>query len=408
MTITIGRFGIDLKAGEVASFDVSGAVCKLSGVTAYSGRDDAIALRQQLSGYVDSPDELFVPVTWDEDPSVDGYYRVTGASVNARAGLAWLGVVEFSIDLERVRGFAAPLIESVCLGKVRTSILGITARSMASIPAAAKSVAFYLPNIRAFVPFYPNAVRVGEKSTLNVFSDFGDYTIIQHYVPPARFYEGAVTLRSGSPLRVNVGRQIQNVPDLWELSNDIFQVRPVPGSAFALEFRMFIGPGWGVWRSVTFTSQNFSDPRFSLSSPHTITVLSNAPDAVTIRLLTTTDGNYSPVTVDLTLRRGARSVAVELRSVFTSNFEFQFSTNDIQDGYLGGWSGSNGAPLVVVGSAVQSDVNTTGRFRVGASSVWSRDWVPFTFGMVSAPADVQKVLNEYFWAGSEKQSVVAQ
>lgn len=409
--LTIGRFGADMLSGEVASVDSTGKKWSFSGRTAYASRDDAVALRQQLLGYVDSPDESFVPVTWGEDPSVDGYYRVTGASVGAVAGLADQGVVSFSVDLERVQGFAAPLIESVLMGKLRNSTLGISGSRALGIPASARSFAPWRPSL-GYIAAAPDVIRQGSTSDVAVFQLTGpdDRIISQYYLPPARFYDAAATLEVGSTLRVAVGRQIPNLPDAWRLSNDLFQIRGIPGSTFAMQFRMWNVSSWSPWQSLTIWGGNSGGtPLAHLAAPHTITVLSNSPEAVTIRLLTTTPGAYAPVMVDLTLRRGSRFVAVELHSIFVSEFTAFISDFGTWATLTGGKSGTNAGIVTFAGSALATafTAGTETAMVSNEASVKLVTHFPFCVGLTNSTESAQAMLWEYFWAGTDKQSVVA-
>ena len=405
MTITIGRFGIDIKAGEVASFDVSGAMCSLSGVTAYSTWEEALALRQQLSGYVDSPDESFVPVTWDEDPSVDGYYRIIGATVDARAGLAWQGIVEFSITLERVRGFAAPLIEAVCLGKLRTNGLGLTARATISVPTSVRSYVEY-STANGYLAQSADVQRLGVAGSVSVILPYADAFVGQYYLAPKNFYDAAATLRVGDRLRVAVGRQIGNAPANWEISNDLLQVRPAAGAGLALQFRMWDVSMWSPWERLELKTTNINDSvRVAMSAPHTITVLSNSPEAVTIRLMSTStvvgNDNLGAFLLDLTLRRGSRSVSAVVSGVLSSWFALVVPRAG-GAALTGGFSKTVGGVSAFVGSAFQASLPADAFKPTGSVKSWA-----FCFGLTNSTETSQNMLNEYFWAGSEKQTVVA-
>src|SRR5688572_26646066 len=80
---------------------------------------------EQLIGLAENIDEPHVPVWWDHDPIVDGFYRVANSSWRATRGTGpWANSFEFSADLERVPG--NPGIESVLVGAVRANDHSIT------------------------------------------------------------------------------------------------------------------------------------------------------------------------------------------------------------------------------------------------------------------------------------------
>ena len=83
---------------------------------------EAYAYRQQLLGYGPDADEPFVAVVWDEDPTVDGFYRVLKSSVDAVVSHAFQGRLGFSLSLERVRNFASSLQEIVHAGSARVAV----------------------------------------------------------------------------------------------------------------------------------------------------------------------------------------------------------------------------------------------------------------------------------------------
>jgi hypothetical protein len=72
--LQVGRFGLDSDV-DVGTFAVQGdgARVTITGEIESSSVTIAKVLRQQLGGHVDNQDEPFVPVTWSEDSTVDGF-----------------------------------------------------------------------------------------------------------------------------------------------------------------------------------------------------------------------------------------------------------------------------------------------------------------------------------------------
>ena len=408
--LTIGRFGTDIKVDSVSQWDDRGDRVTVSGQTPYGSVPDALTLRQQLMGYVDSPDETFVPVTWADQPSVNGFYRVLSARVDPHPLGAWAGVLIFSVELERVQGFASPLIECVALGKLRTSGMALTPRRTQAIPAGARSYAEYSPASRRLFPNSVDTTRAGATSVAHVYETTEDSTVGQFYVPPVKFYEAATTLTVGG--RTVVGRQIENLPVSWYLSNDILEVRPVVADSLQLEFRLWVGTGWSGWRLIRFDHNNVgpSATNVPLRAPHTVTVLANSPEAVTIRLLTVSSNGYrAPMTIDLTLRRGSRHVAVEINSTFGTFLYVYVSSFAAPVARTGGWSNTGTEAYTVLGSPKSTDAFQN-VFDFNQVTDDFRNAFPFCFGLTLNSEGVtgaQNMLNEYFWAASEKQTVAA-
>lgn len=434
--LTIGRVGIDIHIESVAGWSESGSKVSVSGQTAWGSVSDALTVRQQLNGYVDSSDESFVPVQWADQPEVDGYYRVLSVSIAASVTGAAFGVYDFSVELERVRGFAAPLIESVCVGKPRANIYSLPTQRAVGIPRAAKSYTEYHTTTRTYAAANEPFTRQGSESNVSVYFPSADQTVGQYYLPPENFYDAAATLKTSFPSRVAVGRQIQNTPDSWSLSNGLLEVEPVVGvkqisrsfgpldqEIFGVRYRMWVTGSFSPWQTVFFRfgrTSVFLDAFGNggwLTAPHTITVLSNSPEGVTIRLLSTSPSTIAPIMVDLTLRRGARYVAVEWHSVQAgATFSATISNFTSPTAITGGFSKDNGdGSTTVIGSALgpqvlASDYGTLGKDVILVDA--TQDHMAFCFGLTTTdPADdadaPQGLLKEYFWAGSEKLTVVA-
>lgn len=403
--LTIGRFGTEIRVDDVTGWDESGDRITVTGQTPNGSVPDALTLRQQLMGYVDSPDETFVPVTWADQPEVNGYYRVVSADVSPNPRAAFAGVYDFRADLIRVQGFTAPLVESVLLGKLRTTTLALTKRPMQAIPSGGRSYVEYHPALRTLIPRGLDVRRTGESSVLNVFSAFAnDYIVGQYYLPPAKFYEGAATVRVSG--QVVCGRQISNTPEGWHLSNDLIQVEPVAGTNFTIRFRMWDSGAWSPWTTATIKWGGSPSARTPLRAPHTVTILANSPEGSTVRLLTTTGGDYSPVSVDITIRRGARGVSIDLRSVFESYFAVNLTGFTAPTTLTGGHSQTTAGITTFIGSARTISVSG-GDVYPDQDAVQSVKEYSFGVGLTNAAETAQTLLDEYFWAGSEKQAVVA-
>lgn len=407
--LTVGRFGTEIRVDDVTGWDEQGDRITVTGQTPHGSVPDTLTLRQQLMGYVGSPDETFVPVTWADQPEVNGYYRVLSADMSPNPRAAFAGVYDFRVDLARVQGAAAPLIESVILGKLRTTTLPLTQRRTQSVPAGSRSYAEFYPDTGGLAPSALSVRRAGESSVLNVFSGAGDVMVGQFYLPPVKFYEGAATVVMGG--RVVAGRQVQNTPSDWMIGNDIIQVEPVPGDDFAIRIRMWNVGAWSTWQTITFKWENPAvNPRKRLKFPHTITIMSNSPEAATVRLLTTTGaasgGDYSPISVDFTIRRGSRTVAVYLRSVFRGEFAAEIAGFTSPTAITGGFSKTTSGITTFIGSAVTLGIDSSDVYS-NQDIITAVDRFAFGVGLTNSSETAQTLLNEYFWAGSEKQSVVA-
>jgi len=127
--ITIGRAGVAVPL-IVTSWDTDGPnMVKVSGlIRDATSVDQLTSTRDQILGLANNPDEPEVPVAWDLDDSQTGFYRVLGASVGSepRRIMDTNSVLEWSVDLERVDGYQAPLTEVLRVGAIRTNGLSYT------------------------------------------------------------------------------------------------------------------------------------------------------------------------------------------------------------------------------------------------------------------------------------------
>ncbi len=431
--LAVGRFGGELVSGEVTTVEVAGGKVSIKGETSRADLERSLALRQQLLGYVDSPDESFVPVLWSEDPSVAGFYRVTAASMSGEAGSAPKGFLSYSVDLERVPGYASPLLENVVVAKTRTNVLSLIAAGVIGVPASVHSFVLMASN-----PLYGEAtftssvlmVRQGEHAAINV--QRADYSsdgvrFCQYYLDPETFYDGAATLRVGTPPRVAVGRQIRNTTTAWELSNDLFELRAASESKFEMEFHAWdpSKSAWTPWEKIGFwggISSNVSYPLAPLVAPHTIRVLRNTPEQVTIRLLSQDPLTLVAITYDITLRRGARYVAVELQSVseadFTvrvGNFVDKTTTAITRSSKNVGYYVADDTGVTFFGAPTEIGTwrapgeSAQNQIRSSVDAVMFVNRWSFCFGKTLAGSDTaEQSLREYWWAISERQTVVAQ
>lgn len=405
MKLQIGRFGLALASGEVESASTSGSGLTFKGRTAYSNLEESLALRQQLLGYVDNPDEAFVPVVWGEYPGFDGFYRVGGVSVDAKRGLGPLGKIDFSVSLDRVQGYAAPLIENTVVGRLRSDDAGVFPRRVVGLPASVKSVDWLTGGVR--IPSTPDYSRVGESGTALIYAAIDeDAPLWSYYVDPAGFYEAASTLFIGDPQRIAVGRQIPNFVDDWALSNELLQIRPsFADGTFVLKFRMWLAATseWSVWEPFGF-GYGFASDTNRVNAPHTITVMRNSPEAVSIRLLAALDRN--PVAIDITLRRGARYASIVFNQIMGTFPSIDPPGTPITTTagcywYRTGYSCFVASPV---------DINA-GPSKISPVNSSDGDTWHFCIGLTNpaGPADdITRSIGEYFWAGTEKQSVVAQ
>jgi|GEM_PF-2978364 len=347
MKLIVGRFGVDLQSGEVQSVSDDGTTLTIGGVTAYADRAGAEMLRQQLTGYVNSPDEPVVPVVWEEQPELTGFYRVSGVTVEEAEGTAWEGLWDFSVSLVRVTGYAAPLIELRQLGARRPSSSSKPGVASYAVPAAARSVSFFSEEDQswytsAWAP--DNVVRSGQSGDVIYYGwpNWSGNLVVQYFIDPERYYDGAATLLMGDDLSPVVGRQVRNQPSKWRLSNGLYEIESGPGDGLSLRQRMWLNGEWTPWVPFNFVVlEADATTAHPIPAAHSITVLRNSPTEVAIRLETVTPENiaYSlyATKVDVVVRRGARHVSVTMTTIDVVRFAVQSPRYEQLGGVVDAW-----------------------------------------------------------------------
>ena len=306
-TLKIGRAGT-LSEANLQQVDIKGGTIRATGNLHLADGSDLTYAAEQFAAYVDSPDETFVPVIWGTGcpPGFDGFYRVQDVALGSTQADVW----SLDLTMQRVQGFAAPLFEAIVLGGKRAGVgTGVTAQAWQGLPAT--------------VMGYENGVITPTVETvatadgnLSLFTDTANELFdarVEFYLPPASWYVGAATLTVGGNLIV--GRQCQNDPDGWVISNGIIRLSGVANSG-AIKLEHWSGAAWVSNGSYSFGQYGGGAQPLLTDPPLAITVLRNGPECVTIRLAydaqsVVTNARFA-VNVDVSLRRGANCAEVYL------------------------------------------------------------------------------------------------
>lgn len=364
---------------------------------------DALALRQQILGYSENIDEEVIPVTWTADSTADGYYRVRKAAVNMKGSSLAHGLFEFSMQLERIRGYAAPLFESILLGADLTNAHSFTgATPWHAVPVAAVDYA----EIDVLADFE----RAAEGGDMH-FIHLTDYNVTpRFFVTPADYYLGAATfeLGSGSLYRTIVGTQAENLPDAWRLSNGL--VRLTPAASGRIEISHFNGTAWSAAKAFRFlTNGTHIFDEFT-----NVTVLRNSAEEAAIRLTASTTGGFAegPKVIDIALRRGDRMVRGLLQSYSGRSFRVQRDTAEASSALTGGIrataNDADGDRFVLFSTKAHSTDLTNGYIQSTSGALTS-----FDFGIGSevggsgaAEPDRAGDLAKQYFAGQSEQMLV--
>lgn len=407
MTLTIGRLSVE----EVATWQQSGDGISISGVLNASTVEGAKVMRQQLSGYVDNPDEPVIPVTWDADDTVDGYYRVTGASVDTVPASLTAGWFRFSLSLQRVAGYASPLIENLITGAVRTNSHAITTAALSCVGTPSSAVVFHDTSSSAIT----GGSRTSETGAVTCTASADHERRQSFQILPADYYDGAAVIEVAG--ETVVGHQVPAELSDWRITNGL--VRVILG-ATGFEVQCYDGAQWDTARVLGVSPDPSSAP-VTITSPllAPLVVLRNSPECVSVRLTVEVTSISVPAgegfdgVVDLTLRRGDRMI----RGHVAGTYPLTWGLLDV---------GVNAATALTGGIRRTSNDGGGNRWVFATPATMTNDLAngateltvaaeTFSFGFgfevggsgASGIDTAQAMVNQYHAAGSERQIVAA-
>ncbi len=321
-SLLIGRITDRAALTHVREVRVTDTALTLSGRIAGLTRatltpENFIAVRDQIIGLANNPDEPYVPLVFEKDPTLTQMVRVRAAEVNvgpgdldrkASAGSEW------TLTLERVGN--TPNVESTLIGAVRpingSAYNPFNFTFWHAYPAAALD---YYNGQTGLTPV--GATRTTETGDVQIqtFTIGVSRTIARWCVPEAHWYDGAATIEQTYPdgawYRL-IGRRPRDGRNPTGMRATNGALRVTVSAAGKLQLQAYTGGGaWGTAQEINFA---FSDGTTSYTANriNTWAVRRNSPEQVIVRLtlgLAAGGVNYPHrVTLDLSLRRGDRMV----------------------------------------------------------------------------------------------------
>lgn len=337
MTLKIGRVGIQVSVSRVDGWVTEGDRLNLSGYLHSDSVSEVDVLRQQLNGYVDNGDEEVVPVTWTTDSKVNGFYRVRRVQISTNPNLHFSNRFLFTVDLERVAGYAGPLMETVITGAVRTNSHSITNANAVGVVAVPDDVLeFHDSSDPAAASVFTRTSVDGDVRCVKSAT----YSRYQYFaLAPADWYIGACSIELGSPYRTVVGQQIPSELDTWRLSNGLVRVRP-HASGFGVS--CFNGSTWDSEKVFRGTVAGSSLGGIALATG--LRVLRNSPEECIIRLpvsipsaiLTGASVGSMRADIDIAVRRGERTVRLFLAATKSTTWGVECVTAEAATALTGG------------------------------------------------------------------------
>lgn len=302
-SLTIGRVGLDVTLEHPYSWDSSGRSDRVRGYITDSTVANRNAIRSELVEQVGR----LVAVTWTKDTTRDGFYIVRSASVRSdvnRKSFETDGLMEFTVDLDRIGSVGSVELQSLITGTVVANDFGVI---------TTETKPFHAPSVGALTyDSGSGAPTVIERTTsdgaITVFEDITDTENPTWSVSPSTYYSGAAQIKVSSLLRS--GLDAPNDPEDFELSNGLVRLKPGTTASVSdgtLEVEWYDGSAWDTAKVFYLTHATVQIPRW-----HYITILRNTPEECRIRLVR--DAAESPPTsyrhiLDISLRRGSRFLA---------------------------------------------------------------------------------------------------
>lgn len=320
--LSIGRAfdGLDVEPmqqsfGDESRLSMTGQIAPASYEVLQAARDRILALTTNHR-------EPVVPVTFTEDPSITGWYRVLSSGCQVFNHSPATAYGEWSVELERVGGTAAPQLELYGFHGVRVNPHSITNTDLTTGLGAGSALRIAVPG--ASVDFWRGAqstaqTRTTDTGTVSLYTATTGAVTSTFTVAAADAYDGACHIRttygSTADLLVGGGYGANLFGDGWILSNGLIRVKRHASISTALAFEVYDGSQWealagGVGWRLEHDYGGGSNVQWDLDDA-VVSVLQNSPEQCTIRLAMAGAAavvQFGRVWLDITVRRGFRHV----------------------------------------------------------------------------------------------------
>lgn len=382
--LTIGRVGLVVDVDEVNRFSGSGQYgrgqIQLSGTIVAADLPTTLAVRDELVAQAETVQDI--PVSWTEEPNIDGFYRIVGMSYEL-ASLTANGFVTFSITLDRLGVVGSVGWQSQLAGALRPnshSIVATDARPLWGVGGGYVIVEWppYGPSNGEFRQFPTCKPHVG--SLVGDFDYYGNvachayddlrpmfsatglletpYPIVHYPHAPAEFYANAPELYTdGFP---RAGKWIPNIPSAatatpleWVLTNGILRVEGTvhDNAATGAEITTYVAGSGGWESSTTWEFWRLSTSDVVVPEWQAIEVVENTPWKTTIRLMSPIWTLQKMLFLDITLKRG---VAWVLMNAYTHDLD------SLTSGGIAIYAQETGSVAGITGGIERSTVDTDG------------------------------------------------
>lgn len=420
MSLQIGRVGITAPLTDPEQWTESGDRVTVSGhwygvASVAQGQ----ALRQQLQGYIGNPWESIIPVIWSVDSTRSGFYRVTDVRVDTTVESLVNGIMPYTIGLQRVTAYTAPLIEAMVNGTTRATGLAAPGNPQAwhAVPSTATAY-----DVGAARTIYSRTGIGG--LTASVFATNGiDLTYYNatptYLLSPGSWYDMAATMTING--YVVTGRQIVSNPGSWQLDNGLIKITQGTGHLLRVTFPNAAQNGWSATTYDFDVGFQSAGTITFVTAAQAVQVLRNCPEEVVLALrcsVVPSAGQIQSQTIKVGLRRGSRFVNCQAAQGTNLKAGVQFATQPtactaITGGgamYAAADGDNNRAILMSTGAplAAQTTYDTTnGKIYLTTAYAGLNFGLGYDRAAWSFPDDKVSIWLQYIAGQSETQVVVA-
>lgn len=246
---------------------------------------EAKAMRLQMLGLMNNPDESVFPVTCSVDSDLDGFYTVTAVQVEPTEAYIQNGLMRCSVGLVRVaNGYTNPVIETTVVSQLATNahgVLSTTNHATAAVSDVDDLVMDYTGIAGLISTAETIALYSGTSVSVQKFTDTNVSGYYSRYGYPADYYNNTscmIEYKVGSTWYQLVGRQIPNGV-AWRISNGFIRIGTtdaLPEDNVTVEIA-----DSNQYRGVGVTDVRGSYPLGGYEGPF---VIRNSPEVCTIKV----------------------------------------------------------------------------------------------------------------------------
>ena len=311
-------------------------------------------LRSRREDFLGMIDRL-VAVTFSQKAELNGYWVVNDVNTSITDWMSGDGVYAFdwSFILSRQGPDNMVDLESRLTGVARQNVFALAGTRWHAPP-----IGHYGYFTGSTLPS-GSVSRTGEEGAIKVWTGIPAAIDPRWGCAVTDYLKGAVRITQGGVVRAGAG--INVAPTGWEVSNTLVRVRPSTSTGL-LEISCWDAGVWApkLW-NIARGGTNILPANITA-----VTVLRNDPEAITLRLIAPQlSGAAGRTLVDLTLRRGARTVDafIQTDSSTTLTLHLQASettTDNSASGYVVATSNDTDGNKYVAGSAKAFAVHANG------------------------------------------------